>query len=94
MIVIFFFAGVYFAGITGAAVGQGLTGGAIVLGYGVMTAVIALFVSFIIAYYAPWEIIVRTNQVLGVIFLVFIAITAYRIVMRERTQIASEFSSQ
>lgn len=94
MIVVFFFAGVYYAGITGAAEGQGLAGGAIVLGYGVITAFVALLVSFIIAYHAPREIIVKVNQVLGVIFLIFIAITAYRIITRERSQAALEPSSQ
>ncbi|MDR9367050.1 MAG: hypothetical protein RI575_17070 [Balneolaceae bacterium] len=94
MIVVFFFAGVYYAGITGAAEGQGLAGGAIVLGYGVITAFIALLVSFFIAYYTPREVIVRGNQVLGVIFLIFIAITAYRIIMRDGAQSASEPTSQ
>lgn len=94
MVIVFFFAGVYYAGITGAAEGQGLAGGAIVLGYGVIAAFIALLVSFIIAYYTEREVIVRMNQILGIILLIFIAITAFRIIARERSQAASEPSSQ
>lgn len=94
MILVFFLAGVYYAGITGAAEGQGLAGGAIVLGYGVITAFFALLVSFVIAYYTPREVIVRINQVLGIIFLIFVAITAYRIMMREGSQNTSEPTSQ
>lgn len=94
MILVFFIAGMYYAGITGAAEGQGLAGGAIVLGYGVITAFIALLVSFVVAYYTPREVIVRINQVLGVIFLIFVAITAYRLITKERSQPASEQISQ
>lgn len=68
MVIVFFFRGVYYEGITGAAEGQGLAGGAIVLGYGVITAFVALLISFIIAYHAPHEIVVKINQVLGIIF--------------------------
>lgn len=94
MVIVFFFAGVYYAGITGAAEGQGLAGGAIVLGYGVISAFVALLVSFIIAYYAERELIVRINQILGIVFLIFIAITAYRLITRERSETTSEPSSQ
>lgn len=94
VIFVFFFAGVYFAVFTEAAEGQGLAGGAIVLGYGVIAACIALLFSFVLAYHAPVEVIVRINKILGIIFLFFIIITAYRLITREGTQTASEPSSK
>lgn len=94
MILVFFFAGVYYAGITGAAEGQGLAGGAIVLGYGVISAFIALFISFVIVYYVSLDRVIRMNQVLGIVFLIFTAITAYRIFTAERAQTSTESPSQ
>lgn len=94
MILVFFFVGVYFAVITGAAEGQGLAAGAIVIGYGVFTAFAALFVSFFIAYSASPEAIVRLNQGLAITLLVFISITAYRVMTRESSQTSSEPTSQ
>ncbi|NBC64057.1 MAG: hypothetical protein GVY07_00160 [Bacteroidetes bacterium] len=69
MILVFFFVGVYYAVITGAAEGQGLAAGAIVVGYGVFTGFLALLVSFFIAYYASAKVVVRFNQVLAIILL-------------------------
>ena len=89
VVIVFFIAGVYFAGITGAAEGQGLAGAAIVLGYGVITAFVALILSLILVYYVEREIIVKANKVLGVIFLIFAAITAYRIITMERVESGS-----
>ncbi len=94
VIFVFFFAGVYFAILTKAAEGQGLAGGAIVLGYGVISACIALLFSLVVAYHASEEVVVKLNKVLGVIFLIFVTITAYRIVIREGSQNATGSNSQ
>lgn len=93
MVVVFFFAGVYYAGITGAAEGQGLAGGAIILSYGVITAFVALLVSVVITHYVSHEIIIHANQILGIIFMIFIAITAYRLLTSERPETVSEPTS-
>lgn len=94
MIVVFFFAGVYYAGITGAGEGQGLAGGAIVIGYGFISAFIALLISIMLASYLAREQIVQINKILGIIFLIFIAITAYRILTKESSETSSESFSQ
>lgn len=94
MILVFFFFGVYFAVITGAADGQGLAAGAIVIGYGVFTAFVALLVSFFIAYSASPNTIVRLNQGLAIILLVFISITAYRTITREDSQRSTQSRSE
>lgn len=83
MIIIFFISGVYVAGITGAAEGQGLAGAAIVLGYGVITATIAFILSVILVQYVEKKTIIQANKILGVIFLIFAGITAYRIITTE-----------
>jgi hypothetical protein len=94
MVLVFFFAGVYFAGLTGAAEGQGLAGGAIILGYGVIAAFFALLFSVFMAYSVQRDHIVRINKILGIIFLIFIAITTYRIFSIERSESSSEPLSQ
>ncbi|NBC05170.1 MAG: hypothetical protein GVY20_15920 [Bacteroidetes bacterium] len=94
MILVFFFLGVYYAVITGAADGQGLAAGAIVIGYGFFTAFVALLISFFIAYSASPKTIVRLNQGLAIILLVFISITAYRAITREDSQRSTQSSSE
>lgn len=92
-VLVFFFAGVYYAVLTGAAEGEGLAAGAIVIGYGVFTAFIAFLVSIVCAYYLSGESIVRLNQLFGIILLFFIAITAYRVITRERFESGSDTST-
>jgi len=94
MILVFFFAGVYYAVLTGAAEGQGLAAGAIVIGYGVFTAFTAFFFSFIITYHSSLEWITRLNQILAIILLLFISITAYRVISREASQTATGSSTE
>ncbi len=82
----FIFIGIYFAVITEAAKGQGLAGGAIVLGYGVITGAVALIVSIFLAYYIEDKIIILLNKILGILLALFIIITAYRILTREKKE--------
>ena len=82
----FIFIGIYFAVITDAAKGQGLAGGAIVLGYGVITGAVALIVSIFLAYYIEDKIIILLNKILGILLALFIIITAYRILTREKKE--------
>ena len=77
-IFIFFFAGMLVAGLTGAAKGQGLAGGAIVIGYGFITACCAFILAIVAAYTFENNIIKKINRVfLGVLAMVAVFI-AYR----------------
>ncbi|MEW4925556.1 hypothetical protein [Algibacter sp. 2305UL17-15] len=71
MLIASFFAGLTYAGIVGAGKNQGLAGGAIVLGYGVMGAVIGLVVSLIVANKAKRKIIIWLNVALAVSIVCF-----------------------
>lgn len=74
----FFFAGVYYAVITEAAKDQGLAGGAIVLGYGVMFGFFAFVIALFVAYYATHKTIVIANRILAIIVVIFITVSVYR----------------
>ena len=71
-ILVFFLAGVTYSGLTNAAKGQGLSGGAIVVGYGVMFAFIAFITSIIVAYYVRDRIIVITNRIMAIVLIIAI----------------------
>ncbi|RMG24155.1 MAG: hypothetical protein D6730_13100 [Bacteroidetes bacterium] len=59
-----FLVGVSYAGIVDAGKGQGLAGGAIVLGYGVVAAAIGLLLALLLAYKAKRKTIFRLNILL------------------------------
>jgi hypothetical protein len=82
----FFFIGILYAVLTDAAKGQGLAGGAIVLGYGVMGSVIGLMIAVILAYYFEEKHIIIFNKILSIIFALFIFITAFRFFTREEKE--------
>ncbi len=82
-LLVFFLAGMVYAGVSGVAKGQGLAGGAIVLGYGVMFGIIALVVSIFIAFYVKHRAVVITNRILAVVFAVMVGIMTFRIMSRE-----------
>ena len=69
MLLCFFVLGLYVASWMDAGKGQGLAGGAIVLGYGVLFAVIAFVASFFIAHVIPHTIIKISNWVLFALLL-------------------------
>ncbi|WP_158858866.1 hypothetical protein [Lunatibacter salilacus] len=60
-----FFLGMSYAGIIEAGKNQGLAGGAIVFGYGVIAAVIGLIISFIVSNKSNRKIILRLNIILA-----------------------------
>jgi len=72
-LVTFFFVGISFAGIVGAAKNQGLAGGAILLGYGMLSALIGLIISIFISYKSPKPLIIRLNVVLTICSIGFYA---------------------
>lgn len=85
VLLVFFFAGTYFSAIFGVVKGQGLAGPAIVLGYGVITAALALLASFFLVAFLRKKILVRLNKGLGVILFIFTIITGYRIITKEQS---------
>ena len=85
-ILVFFIVGVTYAGLTNAAKGQGLAGGAIVLGYGVMFVFIAFITSIIVAYYVKDRIIVITNRIMAIVLIIAIGILTYRFMNREQNE--------
>ncbi|MGI9544327.1 MAG: hypothetical protein ACR2MX_13790 [Cyclobacteriaceae bacterium] len=93
-LVVFLMVGMVFAGVTGVAKGQGLAGGAIVLGYGVMFGFTALFISFFIAYYASHSVIINTNRVLAIALIIAAGIFTYRFMMQEGATEPAKVPSQ
>ncbi len=70
-IVAFFFGGVTFAGIVEAGKNQGLAGGAIVFGYGVIGAFFGLLIALFIASRTNRKIIFRLNIILAISIVCF-----------------------
>ncbi|MBK9257547.1 MAG: hypothetical protein IPM42_18965 [Saprospiraceae bacterium] len=62
----FFFIGMSYAGIVGAGKNQGLAGGAIVVVYGLISAVIGLIIALFISYKSDRNLIFRINIILSV----------------------------
>jgi len=65
----FVFIGATIASVSGAADGQGLAGGAVVLMYGVISAFIALVIAIILAFYLSKDTIKNITKVLALILL-------------------------
>ena len=86
VIILSFILGVIYASKAGLADNQGLAGGAIVLGYGVITAFIAFLVSLIVAYRLPGKSIVKINKLLGIVFLVVACYLSWRFYTRSEEQ--------
>lgn len=90
MLISFFIAGMYFAGLIDAGKGQGLAGGAIVFGYGVMFGAIAFIASFFIGHFVRHKFIVYANIVLLVVILITYGITHYRYIQRQNAKEQNE----
>jgi len=69
MLLTFFVLGLYYAGFIDAGKGQGLAGGAIVVGWGILFGGIAFVASFFIAYYLEISKVKILNWILLVILL-------------------------
>ncbi len=67
----FFFVGASIAGLIGVAKNQGLAGGAIVFGYAVIAAFIALIVAIVIASKISRNLIINLNKILAILIVVF-----------------------
>ncbi len=82
-IIAFFIGGVTYAILTDATKGQGLAGGAIVLGYGVIAAFVSLIVAMFVAYHVSYPVIIKFNRVLSALVAIGIVYTVYRYSSRE-----------
>lgn len=85
-LIVFFLAGMFFAGWIEAGKNQGLAGGAIVLGWGVLFATIGFIVSFFLTYHLIHRNVVVGNWVLLAFLLLGYGITHYRFVQRNKLQ--------
>lgn len=85
-LLVFFIVGMYVAGWMEAGENQGLAGGAIVLGWGVLFGVIAFIASFFATYHLAHKKIIVGNWVLFVILLLGYGITHYRFMQRDKLQ--------
>jgi len=72
-IIAFFFVGVSIAGITGAGKNQGLAGGAIVFGYGIIASFFAFASALLFSLKLERNIIIIINKFLTIIVLLFLA---------------------
>lgn len=76
-LVSFFVWGLLYADWIGAGENQGLAGGAIILGYGVISAFLGLAISFFVAYRLKHRFIIKINIVLLVLLLTSISLVFY-----------------
>lgn len=83
-IIFFFFVGLSFAGWMEAGKNQGLAGGAIVFGYGVLGAIIGLLVALFVARSISRKLIIRFNIVLALCILAFYAFYHIRFLERQK----------
>ena len=84
-LIAFFFVGISYAGLVEAGKNQGLAGGAIVFGYGIMAAVIGLVIALFVAYRTNRKTIFWLNIILTVGIVVFYVF--YHIKFLERQKV-------
>lgn len=77
-ILTFFFLGIAYAILTHAAENQGLAGGAIVLGYGVISSFFGLFMALFVASKSSKNNILRINKILGIIVIGLLSFSSWR----------------
>ncbi|MFZ1706005.1 MAG: hypothetical protein WAT79_16790 [Saprospiraceae bacterium] len=84
MFIVFFFIGMYIAGFIGVGKNQMLAGGAIVFGWGILFAILALIFSFFVVHIVQETSIVRFNWLLLIILLILYGITHYRYIEKQK----------
>jgi len=72
----FFFAGISFASFSGAAEGQELASGAILLSYGMVFSLITILIAIVIVAKVSSRAIISFNKMLLVIIILFVVIFA------------------
>ena len=86
MLLAFFIIGLYYAGYVGASKGEGLAGGAIVLGYGIIFGGVAFVASFFIAHFLEISKIKIINWVLLILILATWGYKHYQFRQRDSIQ--------
>lgn len=77
VILVFFFIGAFYAGISDAAKDQGLAGGAIVLWYALNFSFFSLIAAFFFVYHSTINTIVKANRILAFVLLSLLLLFIY-----------------
>lgn len=88
-ILVFFFVGIFYVMITGAAEGQGLAAGAIVIGNGIIFAFVALVAAIVLVYYAETPVIKKVNIILAFALVLSIGYLVFRNMQKEKPEATS-----
>ena len=94
MLMTFFAVGMYFAYFIGAGKNQGLAGGAIVFGYGVIFGVIALVISFILVRFVKVKLIIKFNWILLLSTIIIYGVTILRFQERNKKDVQKELKKE
>lgn len=86
MLLVCFIAGLVVAGILGVGKNQGLAGGAIVVGYGILFGGLGFIASFFIAFAVPIKTIIKINWVLLIILITTVGIIYYKFSIHDKLQ--------
>jgi len=92
-IIVFFFIGASFVGITGLAKNQGLAGGAILVFYALNFAFFALIASILVVYRFPHSVIVKANKILSISLIVLVVILTYLFLQRKKAKAETKIST-
>ncbi|HNS12486.1 MAG TPA: hypothetical protein PKM97_07695 [Bacteroidia bacterium] len=93
-IVVFFFVGASFVGITGMAKNQGLAGGAIVFFYAVNFSFFALIASILMVHRFSHAVIIKANKLLSILLIVLIVVFTYLFLQRKKARAENSSSHQ
>ena len=89
-----FFVGLSYAGFIEAAKGQGLAGGAIVIGYGVVAAAIGLILALFVAYQTNRKTIFRLNIILAFCIAGFYGYYHIKYLERQKAKARNEYKTE
>ena len=92
-IIVFFFIGASFVGITGLAKNQGLAGGAIVFFYAINFSFFALIASILVVSRFPPSVIVKVNKILSISLIILIVIFTYLFLQRKKAKAETKVSA-
>ncbi len=87
VVLVFFIAGMTIAGISGVAEGAGLAGGAIVLFYGLIAAILAFILALFVAHKTQIETIIKINKIFGILFFLAACLFVYRVITLNKNKI-------
>jgi len=89
-LLVFFIIGIIVAGLSGAAENQGLAGGAIVVFYGIVSALLAFVVSLFLAYRAKFQFVVLSNKILFILLLCLVIFFTINFYLRKDTEVPEQ----